>query len=67
MCFSRIVAKCASKLVHGIAGMDVAAMDFGHAQDFGLGVEVAELGEAIDELGSGVFAPPKLWVDSGVF
>ena len=37
--------------------MDVAAMDFGHAQDLGLGVVVAELDEAVDELGSGVFAP----------
>ena len=57
VCFSRIVAECASKLVHGVAGMDVSAMDFGQTQNFGLGVVVAELGEAIDELGSGVFAP----------
>ena len=57
MCFSWIVAKCTSKLIHGVTGMDVSAMDFGHAQDFGLGVVVAELDKAIDEFGSGVFAP----------
>ena len=37
--------------------MDVAAMDFGQTQDLGLGVVVAELDKAIDELGSVVFAP----------
>ena len=57
MCFSRIVAECASKLVHGIAGMDVAAMDFGQTQNLGLGIVVAELDKAVDEFGSGVFAP----------
>ena len=57
MCFSWIVAKCAPELVHGVAGMDVAAMDFGQTQDLGLGVVVAELDEEFDELGSGAFAP----------
>ena len=37
--------------------MDVAAMDFGHAQDLGLRVVVAELDEAVDEFGSSLFAP----------
>jgi hypothetical protein len=37
--------------------MDGAATDFGHAQDSGLGVAVAELDQTLDEFGSAVFAP----------
>ena len=51
-CQSCEVAKFASQFIHGIGRVDLTAIDFGEAEDFGFGVMTTGEEEKFDEVGT---------------